>query len=362
MQADEQGFLYPKIDVQKCIGCSLCDKACPVINKSEAKEPKKVYAAKNRDEKIRYESSSGGLFTALAVSVLSDGGVVFGVAFDSDWSAKHTFVESVEELHKFRGSKYLQSRMESSYSDVKRFLKEGRKVLFSGTSCQTAGLSKFLGKDYENLLSVDLICHGVPSPMIWQEYLDTLENRKDIQSIKFRDKQIGWERAMFVVEGADWSLSEPMAEAGYLRGFLKDVYNRPSCFACPAKDGRSASDITIADYWGIKRVLPKFHDNLGVGLAMTWSEKGELAYTDCGFESIETSLKAATKRNTCFYKSTPRSNYREGFWERYFRDGYGAAIEATLSLIAAEQPKKRKGLLSRLWKSLKKRLKGEKYI
>ncbi len=360
LRADAEGFLYPVVEVAKCVDCSMCDRVCPVINQGDAQRPLKVYAAKNRDEQIRYESSSGGLFTALAESVLGEGGVVFGVEFDSDWSAKHSYVESADELHRFRGSKYLQSRMESSYSDVKRFLKEGRKVLFSGTSCQTAGLRRFLGRDYENLLSVDLICHGVPSPMLWQDYLNTLENRGDIKSIKFRDKRVSWNNFEFKVDyKSQPSFSVDFRKDLYFMGFLKNLYLRPSCYACPAKGGRCASDITIADYWGVQRVLPKFHDDKGVGLALTWSDKGQMLYESCGFDSAPTSLGDAVKGNICYHSSVKRSCFVDMFWDSYCQEGFVHAVSLALQAVAS-QPAKKKSLLSRLWKSLKNKLKGEK--
>ena len=171
MQEDSEGFLYPKVDLSVCIDCHLCEKVCPIINQGEGHEPQAVYAAKNPNEKIRMQSSSGGVFTILAEKILDEGGVVFGAAFNDKWEVEHDFVERKDELAKFRGSKYVQSKIGKSYRNVETFLKEGRKVLFSGTPCQIAGLKKFLRKDYENLFTVDFICHGVPSPGVFRTYL-----------------------------------------------------------------------------------------------------------------------------------------------------------------------------------------------
>ena len=172
MHEDEEGFLYPRVDKTICIECGLCEKVCPVINQNEPRKPLKVYAAYNKDEKIRRESSSGGVFTAIAEQVIDEGGIVFGACFDENWEVKHDYTETKEGLKAFRGSKYVQSRIKDNYQKAEHYLKEGRKVLFSGTPCQIAGLKKYLCKEYENLLTVDFICHGVPSPKVWRMYLN----------------------------------------------------------------------------------------------------------------------------------------------------------------------------------------------
>ena len=169
---DEQGFRYPLVDESICIDCGLCEKVCPVIHQLDAKKPLKVYAAQNPNEEIRLKSSSGGIFTMLAESVIDEGGVVFGAQFDKNWEVEHAYTESKEGLAAFRGSKYLQSRTGETYKQTRDFLKAGRSVLYSGTSCQIAGLKKFLRKEYENLITVDVVCHGAPSPLVWRTYLD----------------------------------------------------------------------------------------------------------------------------------------------------------------------------------------------
>ncbi len=174
MVVDEEGFKYPQVDDEVCIECGLCEKTCPVINQAESCKPIKVYAAKNNNEEIRLKSSSGGVFTLLAESIIKDGGVVFGVRFDSDWNAVHDYTESVEGLEVFRGSKYVQSDISDNFKKAKEFLKKGRKVLFSGTPCQIAGLKEFLRNDYDNLLTVDVVCHGVPSPAVWIAYIKSI--------------------------------------------------------------------------------------------------------------------------------------------------------------------------------------------
>lgn len=193
MVEDNEGFLYPKVDTNLCIDCQACVKACPFHNPAEENKPKSVYAALNKNEEIRKDSSSGGVFTILAEKVINEGGVVFGAKFTDDWQVEIVPTETIEGLAAFRGSKYLQAKMGNSLSLAKKYLREGRKVLFSCTPCQIAGLKHYLRKDYENLLAVDFVCHGVPSPKVWRMYLDevTQAGKRAISDIKFRDKPQG---------------------------------------------------------------------------------------------------------------------------------------------------------------------------
>ena len=210
LEVDSEGFLYPKVDVSGCIGCGICERVCPWINRPEPLQPQEVFAVKNRNEEERMASSSGGVFIALAKKTLEKGGVVFGAVFDENWEVVHAYAETMESVRPMMGSKYLQSRIGSSYRDTERFLKEGREVLFTGTPCQVTGLHKFLQKEYSNLLSVDFLCHGVPSPGVWCRYLDetfgrparravagkntvlssSLKSVPVITGIEFRDKKM----------------------------------------------------------------------------------------------------------------------------------------------------------------------------
>lgn len=171
LHEDSEGFLYPVADASVCINCGLCEKVCPVINQHTAHEPLQTFAAKNPNEAVRAASSSGGVFTMLAESVIKSGGVVFGAAFDQQWKVVHTCATTIEGLQKFRGSKYLQSQTNNTFREAETYLRQGRQVLYSGTPCQVAGLKKYLRKDYDNLLTLDFICHGVPSPGVFRTYL-----------------------------------------------------------------------------------------------------------------------------------------------------------------------------------------------
>lgn len=218
MQTDSEGFLYPVVDKDSCTDCGLCEKVCPVIHQSAPVGPQATYIAINRDEGIRLQSSSGGIFSLLAEKIISEGGVVFGARFDENWDVVHAWTDTIEGIAPFRSSKYVQSRIGNTYREARAFLQQGRKVLFSGTPCQIAGLKKYLRKEYDNLLTVDFICHGVPSAGVWQRYLSELreELRAErgvgkntvplsmdelpvITGISFRDKTNGWKKIGFLL-------------------------------------------------------------------------------------------------------------------------------------------------------------------
>ena len=195
MVADLEGFLYPSVDTKECINCGLCEKICPILKKNPIKSDDIIaYAAMLNNTDIRLESSSGGVFTAIAESVIDKNGVVFGAELDENFNVIHTYVETKEELKKFRGSKYVQSVIGETYKRAKGFLDQGRFVLFTGTPCQIGGLYAYLNKDYDNLITQDLICHGVPSPMVWRKYLEFREDisHAGVRRMSFRHKKYGW--------------------------------------------------------------------------------------------------------------------------------------------------------------------------
>ena len=347
MHEDEEGFSYPIVDTSACIECGLCEKVCPVLNQAEAKRPLDVYAAINPNEEVRLNSSSGGIFTQLAEKVIADGGVVFGARFDEHWEVVHDYCETSAGLAAFRGSKYVQSRIGACYRHAENFLKTGRRVLFSGTSCQIAGLHRFLGKEYDNLLTVDVICHGVPSPLVWRKYVEAIktcpqdiigknttlhfaDKNTAIAGIAFRDKSSGWKRYGFTVRSIDENnqerilFRETFYENLFMGGFLKDIYLRPSCYACPSKSGKAQSDITLGDYWGIENHHPAMDDDKGTSLVLLHTDKGRMAFgaLDCSIEastyeqalvgnpSIEDSVKEPALRRY-FYRKSTRGNYPE---------------------------------------------------
>ncbi len=283
MKRDEEGFSYPIVDINKCINCGLCDKVCPVVNtnKYPGKQKAKAFAAKTINEKLRVVSSSGGVFSVLAEEVINNNGIVFGVSMSDDATeAVHVEVDNIDNLYKLRGSKYLQSRISDSYCRVKNYLDEGRYVLFSGTPCQVAGLKLFLNKECNNLLCVDVICHGVPSISVWEKYVAHIKNKYHgfIQTVSFRSKTEGWMEfgQEYNIKGRK-SIYIPKYEDMFLRLFLSNACLRPSCYSCVPKEFGYMSDVTLGDYWAIERVDATFNDGLGTSLVIVHSNKGDRA-------------------------------------------------------------------------------------
>lgn len=315
---DNEGFWYPEVDMQKCIDCGLCEKICPCLHEKEQHKPLEVYAAVNLDENTRMGSSSGGIFWALVNKTINEGGLVFGAAFDNEWMVFHSSAETLEEAKRFQGSKYVQSRVTGCYKQVLDSLNKGRIVLFSGTACQIAALKGYLRKDYENLLTIDVVCHGVPSPGIWKEYIKTLTSSKTIKEINFRDKRSGWRNYDFSVKFSDGTeLKESHNKNLYMQGFLHDLYLRPSCHRCKFKAGRCGSDITLGDFWGIEKIVPEIDDNRGVSIVLINSPKGknEINTLPISFKEVDT--ENAVKGNPCITNATPTNKWRLEFMERY---------------------------------------------
>lgn len=309
MQEDKEGFLFPIVNKDVCINCGLCVKVCHEQHPYEARLPQQVYAAINMDESIRMASSSGGIFYLLAEKTISDGGVVFGARFDDDWQVYITHAETIEEIMPFMGSKYVQARTENSYKDAERFLKLGRQVLYSGTPCQVAGLKHYLRKDYDNLTAMDFVCHGVPSPKVWGMYLNEMvAAARHINDIKFRSKRNGWKRydldLVYEEQGKTVSLSSFHGDNHYMRAFLSDMILRPSCHNCQAKGGRSHSDITIADYWGIDQEHPTMDDDKGTGLVLVNTERGKAALDWTKVRCEESTYEQALRHNPSILHNT----------------------------------------------------------
>ena len=275
MKKNKEGFDYPIVNEDNCIKCKKCINVCPILHKEEIENNPVAYACFNKNEEVRTESSSGGIFTLIATNVIKDNGVVFGARFNDLFEVEHGYVESVEYIKAFRGSKYVQSKIGYTFTEVKKFLENGRKVLFSGTPCQIGGLKSFLGKDYENLICIDIICHGVPSPLVWKKYKNEISSGKKITDVSFRDKTYGWKDYSFRMDFEDGtSYFEKGSENKYIRGFIGDIYLRNSCYQCKFKTLHRQSDLTLADFWGIENINADMDDRKGTSFIIVNSKKG----------------------------------------------------------------------------------------
>ena len=295
MKEDKDGFKYPVIDKEKCINCGLCIKTCPVINTTENKSINKCYVGYNKNEEIRLKSSSGGIFTLIANYILEQNGIVIGAAFDKENKLKHIAIENKRSLEKLRGSKYLQSDLNDIFSYIKEKIKDN-KILFVGTPCQVAGIKSFIKKDYNNLICVDLVCHGVPSPKLFQKYIDELEKENGkLINYNFRDNKTGWDTYSNTATFKNKTITEDRKENNYMKLFLSDIALRQSCFNCNFKLGNKYSDITLGDFWGIKNHYPETYNKSGVSAIIINTEKGielfnsinkKIEYKECKLEEI----------------------------------------------------------------------------
>ena len=342
MQEDDEGFLYPVTNKNICIDCHLCEQVCPILNQIEGRHPLQIYTTFNPDMTVRMNSSSGGIFSMFAEQVIKEGGVVFGALFDEHWNVVHGYVDTLEGITLLRGSKYVQSRIGNAYQEAKLLLKEGRKVLFSGTPCQIAGLKTYLRhKEYENLLTIDVVCHGVPSPGVWRKYLqEEVAQQRDgkntvlprpihekdvlVEGISFRDKGLGWKKYSFALalsttngSGEKFSFCScmPLNENPFLKGFIADLYLRPSCYHCVYKNFSSQSDVTLADAWGVWDYYPKMYDDKGTSLLILSTSKAEEWFHKLDVqEKVAGNISILKKYNPATFVSPRKSRKRKRFF------------------------------------------------
>lgn len=344
MNPDEWGFLYPQVDTDRCVHCGLCDHVCPVGNAEPKDEIKKAYAAYHLDEAIRERSSSGGVFTAIAEKVIGRGGVVFGALLDENLVVRHGFTETIEGLESIRGSKYVQSDIGDSYRKVKEFLHADRQVLFSGTPCQVAGLRAYLGKPYDNLLCQDIICHGVPSPIVWGKYLEDrqLEHKGKAKAASFRDKTYGWERfSMKLSFGNGRTYTKVAGQDGFLKSFLGNYNLRPSCYQCAFKQDERLADITLADFWGINQVAAEMNDGRGVSLVLVHSRCGQemLDSVKSVLTSMEVDWEKSIALNSAINTSVQSPRKRDLFMQEVLQKGFDRSVKKHCDPSAVDRAK-----------------------
>lgn len=279
MQRDSEGFYYPVIDMEKCKRCGKCQAICPVRNNpgDDGRYPE-AYAAQAKEDNLRKHSSSGGMFSLMAEKIIAQGGIVFGCALDASMKAYHVACETVEELEKLRGSKYVQSDGNDTFRRAKEYLESGRLVLYSGTPCQIAGLHAFLGKFYDNLYTMDFICHGVPSPGLWDKYVKYHEKiaGAHVERVSFRDKVSGWRSfSLSFLFANQKKYCENVKQEVWMRSFLSGLSTRKSCDVCAFRHVHRQSDVTLADFWGVRYVMPEWDDDKGTSLVLLHSDAGK---------------------------------------------------------------------------------------
>lgn len=320
MEYDIEGFKYPVIDQSKCISCGMCNKVCPFeLKYNTEKKEFDTFACYLKDNEVRKNSSSGGIFSLIANQIIDEGGIVFGVAMSYDCRrAEYYMAANKEQLIKLRGSKYIQSNVNGAYSKVEKELKKNKKVLFTGTPCQINALKSFLKKDYENLLCADVICHGVPSPKLWEKYIEYVENKisDKIVEVNFRCKDKNWKGyGLKKITFKGKEILKSKETDSYLQMFLKNYCLRPSCYECNSKEYR-LSDITLGDFWGIENICEQMNDGKGVSLVITRSYKGKEFFNLLKDKIVcnQVMYSEAIKYNPSEIKSVKRTKAREKFF------------------------------------------------
>ena len=318
MEVNRDGFQFPKIDLESCIGCNSCEKVCPVLEKSECKNEPEAYAAFSLNESLRKESSSGGVFSEIAKYVIEQQGVVYGAAYGEKFEVCHTCTDTMDGLTRLRGAKYSASNLNTTFKDVLERLKKDQLVLFSGTPCQVAGLKKFVKKDYENLICIDFVCHGIPSPMAWRKYIEyrsQIDNDgQDPVSINLRSKDTGWSRYQYSNQfkyGDGTEYSSVSSNNLFMKLFVGDYLSRPSCSECSFKGCSRVSDFTIGDFWGIWDIHPDMDDNKGTSVVLVQNQKAfkiwDKIKNNLMFKQV--TLEEASRQNPSMLRSS-KSNVK----------------------------------------------------
>lgn len=343
MEKDEYGFVYPKIDTEKCVECGACKKVCAFQNEPTRKQPQRVYAIASKNNDLVKKSASCGLFATMAVQVLEQGGCVYGAVMqheEHELHIRHVCCETKKELYHLQGSKYVQSSLGNIFKDVQKKLKNDIFVLFSGTPCQVDALKSYLRKDYPNLLTVDIICHGVPSEQFFNDYIHYTEKKigGEISEFKFRDKSAGWglnAKAKYTNdkgENADYSVS--YLDSSYYDLFLSAKIYRENCYKCPYATSNRCGDITIGDYWGIEDEHPetleqnggRLSEKNGISVSLINSDKGIAFFDEIKeqFDYYESTFEKAAKRNTQLVHPVKLTKARKNVLDMYRKWGYGA--------------------------------------
>ena len=338
MLPDNYGFLYPQINNDLCVKCGICEKNCPVLNKVEQENVlnTNAYSAKANNENIRNQSSSGGVFSVIAEIVLKNNGIVYGAAFDENFVVKHIGIASIDDLDLLRRSKYVQSDLNNSFSLVESNLKDGKTVLFTGTPCQVEGLLSYLKNPYDNLITMDFVCHGVPAPNVWEQYKTHLEKQynSSVTDVNFRDKSLGWKKPSLRIEFQNGNVyCNAFGNDPYIKAFLANLDLRNSCYTCNFKNTKHKSDITVADFWGIDKIDPAIDDDKGLSLLLVNTQNGITLINELEKELTltKTNVEKASTFNPCIIKPAPMHNFRQYFLNNYNKCDFAKTVDSCLN-------------------------------
>lgn len=321
-----EGFSIPQFKPYDCVDCGLCEKVCPCKIKSEKKNSFEILLAQSLNENTLRNSSSGGIFSEIANYIIKSHGVVYGCAVDykNNYEIKHIRIDNEMEIEKIRGSKYVQSNIEGIFPQIKSDLDNENVVLFSGTPCQVLGLKRYLRKDYKNLITVDFICHGVPSPAVWIKYMNQkVAEFSDFSKISFRDKRISWSQFGISFTPLNNLKQKPKgknlfyekSKDPFMKGFLANLYLRPSCHNCIAKGFSSGADITLSDAWGIQNYSHDFNIQKGVSIIAISSEKGKKIIQNLTLKTQSIPFSMIEKHNEVAFKSVKSHKNRSKFFK-----------------------------------------------
>lgn len=337
MQSDGEGFSFPTVDESRCTGCGACRVSCPVLNpgaEPEANHAPGCYAAWSKDEQVRFQSTSGGVFTHLAQAIFAQGGSVAGAGYRTDHLVEHVLISSEANLEPLRQSKYVQSEIGLVYREIGDRLCQGKPVLFVGTPCQCAGLQGFLQKEHENLFLCDFICRGVNSPKVYLAYLRELEERYSsfVKQVWFKNKTYGWNRfcTKIVFENGREYLADRETDP-FMLGYIKSrlsLYMRPCCYDCRFKGIRRPTDITLGDFWGIEKQFPALDTKKGVSLVLVQSGKGRRLFDQSAAELQFLPADFVSDHNRCAIQSVRLPEERARFYRNLESRGFDAALGA----------------------------------
>lgn len=340
MTEDEEGFYYPLKQDDLCTDCGLCESVCPSIHKEkidykESGNLPKAFMAINKDEAIVHNSASGGVFSAVANAYCKDNFVIFGAQFDDQLRVIHSHVHSLDEIDKYRKSKYVQSDINDSYKKAEEYLKSGKRVLFTGTPCQIAGLRLYLKKEYEHLFCVDLVCHGVPNQKIFDKYIQYIEQKykEKVTDFTFRhktiDKKGSWNSKNVKLKTDKREVASSPNKDPYLRGFHGELYYRPSCYKCKYSNPKRISDLTMADFWGVEKLFPDKDVHKGISVLIVNSVKGNKLLSNLNqiMELKEVELDFVIQNNAHLNRPAKINPKRAQFFDLLNKSRFDLAID-----------------------------------